>query len=156
MVSDAQHRALPVTLDTALYDDLLMYGDVLIFDFILWVHREFGVGGIFHLNDYAPGETSFPVLSRLLRKFTSKKERQYKSLFLLCTKSGHLRERRVILTGVRLESLSYPICECFPFLKYLPGRTFGTQRHEAYRRALSRSPDQPHRTVSRGDDSYPE
>ena len=75
MVSDARHRALPVTLDTALYDDLLMYGDVLIFDFILWVHREFGVGGIFHLNDYAPGETSFPVLSRLLRKFTSKKER---------------------------------------------------------------------------------
>ena|SRR6267154_6746870 len=73
-------RGTPITLDTELYRDLGMYGDDLAFDVVLWATREFGVEGVFHLFNYAPGERPFRPMWRFLRKRIGWKERaRYKS-----------------------------------------------------------------------------
>jgi hypothetical protein len=78
-ISVARQRRIVITPDTELYRDLGMYGDVLVFDLVFWVQREFGVEGDFCLTDYAPGERPFFGLFRLFAKLVGKSERPYKS-----------------------------------------------------------------------------
>lgn len=67
-----------ITPDTEIYRDLGLYGDDVAFDVVLWATREFGMEGVFHLNEYVPGESNFRCLRRLVRKLFGLKERQCK------------------------------------------------------------------------------
>jgi hypothetical protein len=79
-VSRARHRGISITPETELYLDLGMYGDDIAFDVVMWVHREFGVEGTFHVTDYCPPEGPLHRLRLLVGRLMRKKERQYKSL----------------------------------------------------------------------------
>lgn len=74
-----KNRKLPITADTEVYFDLNIYGDDL-FDLFLWIEKEFGVKNAWVLSDYAPGERSFPWISRVWKKRRKVNESLYKSL----------------------------------------------------------------------------
>jgi len=71
-------RAMPITPETELYDDLGMYGDVLAFDLVWWANHEFGVEPNLRISDYAPGEC--PSFFRLLAKLARRPKGYYRSL----------------------------------------------------------------------------
>jgi len=69
----------PITLDTEIYKDLKIYGDVL-FDFLMWIEREFGMQITISGNDYAPPEGPFLGIFKALTGAASGSDRSYKSL----------------------------------------------------------------------------
>lgn len=49
-------RKIPITEDMEIFYDLRLYGDDL-YEFLVWVYKEFGVQFHINLKEYAPGET---------------------------------------------------------------------------------------------------
>lgn len=68
-----------ITPDTEIYNDLKIYGDVL-FDFLMWIEREFNVQITISGNDYAPPEMPFFRIFKVLAGAKSSSNRGYKSL----------------------------------------------------------------------------
>ena len=63
----------PITPDTEVYSDLVIYGDVL-FELVLWLNKKFGVATNLELGRYAPSETPFYWIQKPISP------RQYDSL----------------------------------------------------------------------------
>jgi acyl carrier protein len=73
-----QNRALAITEDTEIYDDLGIYGDEIV-DLVWWLEKEFGVECNINPFKYAPHEFPFFWAWRLAQKVIGIRP-QYKSL----------------------------------------------------------------------------
>ena len=78
-------RPLPkeyaISGETEVYYDLGIYGDVLVFDLLFWMHREFGVALNIDPSEHAPREG--PILRTLFGHFMHRRDiaqRPYVSL----------------------------------------------------------------------------
>jgi hypothetical protein len=65
----------PITPETEVFRDLRIYGDDL-YELVVWLHEKFGVETNIELGRYAPPETPFLRLHRLIAR------RKYESLRL--------------------------------------------------------------------------
>jgi hypothetical protein len=75
-------RTLDISADTEIYYDLGIYGDVLYFDLVDWIHKEFGTTfDHFNLGAYAPGEQGFlAMIWRRRRRESDRRKGRYRSL----------------------------------------------------------------------------
>lgn len=76
---NARNGSVPITLDTEIYGDLLVYGDDIV-EFVWWLDREFGVksSGINPFR-YAPKEGPFLQVRSALRKVLGIRSPQFES-----------------------------------------------------------------------------
>lgn len=76
-----RRRTLGISPDTEIYYDLGIYGDVLHFDLLDWVHREFGTTfEHFNLGAYAPSEQGlFAMIWRRGRRESDRRKGRYRS-----------------------------------------------------------------------------
>ena len=72
-------KLTPITLETEVYYDLGLYGDDL-YELVMRLYREFGVGPELRLAEYGPREWPFHRCRRIIRKLLSRSEPQYTSL----------------------------------------------------------------------------
>jgi len=85
-------RKLPITDDTEVYYDLRIFGDDL-YDFVVWVSKEFGIERRINLDEYGPREGIPSLLFRERRVRREREQGRYKSLkvrdILMAIESGH-------------------------------------------------------------------
>ncbi len=72
-----KRRLSGISAETELYYDLGIYGHDL-FEFVLWIQKEFGLTPTLKIADYAPSEWPFLWMNDIYRKITRKPP--YKSL----------------------------------------------------------------------------
>lgn len=67
-----------ITAETEIYADLNIYGDDL-FEFLIWIDKEFGTPIIVYGAKYAPSESAFLAITKAIRALCGR-PRTYKSL----------------------------------------------------------------------------
>jgi hypothetical protein len=85
-------REQSITDDTEVYYDLGIFGHDL-YEFVVWVSKEFGIERRINLDEYGPRERMPPVLFRERRVRREREQGRYKSLkvrdILTAIESGH-------------------------------------------------------------------
>lgn len=76
------HKDRPITDDTEIYYDLRIFGSDL-YEFLVWISREFNVPVQVDPGDHSPQEGMPPLLFRKWRERREREKRPYKSLTVL-------------------------------------------------------------------------